>query len=427
MTDNAATETELQNGEDSAKKAAARVRIERIVLAHQLSTLSLSLLTLQPRAQLLMKAMNGDIVEVGKQINRGAALVAFTDFLVSPSWGILSDHIGRRPLMLLAPAVALPLKMAGALWPTAPVLLAEKVASDALRTMGGSTMTSACLADLYKGDAYRKALGNLSSATGAGIVLAPLMASVLMARSGSPRRAYAFSAVLAAVHLVLGIKYLEETLNINGESADETAERKPLLRPVWQFLRLFTSGARMRMNAILFTLHCFLEGKVLQDQVSIQQLELGWGLDWRSRWTSGLGLAITIGGQAGGLSARYGAHCFTAACHAASFAAFLALQRKHFWGALPLLVLGQQRRTASTSWVIEEARLQGVGRGEAIGWTASLRAATEAVSAYLYSRAHGAAKASGRPFDVFALPAAVVLMAEVQRMRVALAPASGFS
>ena len=115
------------------------------VLAHQLSTVSISLLTMQPRTQLLARACDNDVPAIAQLINQGAALVATSDFLVSPTVGSLSDRIGRRPCMLFGPAACLPLKVLVALRPTRRILLLERVVCDALRTLTGTTMVGCAL------------------------------------------------------------------------------------------------------------------------------------------------------------------------------------------------------------------------------------------------------------------------------------------
>lgn len=80
-------------------------------------------------------------------------------------------------------------------------------------------MTMSCLADLYQGQQYAVALGYLQSATGAAIILAPQLASMLMGREGRfPRRCYIFAALLAVLHLALAWRGLEvriETLQVS--------------------------------------------------------------------------------------------------------------------------------------------------------------------------------------------------------------------
>lgn len=383
----------------------------RLLMGHQLCTLGTSMLTMQARVQLLMEATGGDSAAVAAQVSKGAALVALSDLLLSPSVGAWSDDMGRRFFMLLAPAVTLPMKLAAAFHPSTAVLLVERVLSDALRTLGGTTMAYACLCDLFSGEAHTTALGRLNSAVGLGIVVAPLAATAVMGKKGNPRRAYLASAALALVHFLLGLMLLPET-----KAALERKAQKPRFQPVWGFTRLFTKSERLRQRTCLFTVHCAVEGKVVQDQVSVLQLASGWATASRSRWTSGLGLAIMIGGQAtGSLLRLLGQQRFTALCHLTSCASFMAMRSQAFWTSLALLVLGQQRRSASTSWVLTEAGNTGLGHGAAVGYIASLRSAVDGLAAIVYGAVYRMQARRGRSSDVFLLPAALVLLAELLR------------
>jgi len=243
------------------------------------------------------------------------------------------------------------------------------------------------------------------------------------------------SAALAVFHLAVGLSTLEETnpktpsdfiATPMSTKAVQVKAEAPLIQPVWKFLKLFTNGRRLRLYTCLFALHCLLEGKVLQDQVAILQVSRGWNIRARSFWTSGLGLAILVGGQGTGeLVKRLGEHRFMSSCHAASLAAFIGLQRSTFWSSLAFLSLGQQRRLASTSWVISEACQGGVGRGEAVGWIAGLRSVADILSALLYNFMYRARVAKGRPFDVFILPSLLVFLAELLRRHIAASSACG--
>merc|ERR1711920_540277 len=99
-----------------------------------------------------------------------------------------------------------------------------------------------------------------------------------------------------------------------------------------------------------------------------------------------------------------GEHSFAAMCHWASFAAFLGLRAGNFWGGLSLLTVGQCRRSVSTSWTVLEAQASGLGKGETIGYLASLRAFVDLIGSLLFSAAHVLAGVRARPFDVLLLP-----------------------
>eukprot|EP00927_Polykrikos_kofoidii_P007654 TRINITY_DN13147_c1_g1_i1.p1 TRINITY_DN13147_c1_g1~~TRINITY_DN13147_c1_g1_i1.p1 ORF type:complete len:504 (-),score=76.19 TRINITY_DN13147_c1_g1_i1:119-1630(-) len=462
--------------------AAREQHAMRLIFAHQLSAVSISLLTFQSRAQLLAEAVKGDVSIVARQINHGAAAVALSDFLLSPMVGAASDRFGRKPFMLLAPAVALPLKALVVWNPTVLVLLLERCMSDAFRTLGGTTMSCASLSDIFTGERYTAALSRLNSASGLAIVLAPLVASA-MGRLGGARRAYVAATLLASAHLVMGASLFEETLgweerfrgkkvltafaapalteqasslaaepdatltakessipateaasagsvSLASTSATPSTEVRPPTaaapprRVAWPgCLRLFSEGGRrLRLRTCLFSLHCLFEGKVIQDQVSVLQLTAGWSLSERARWTSGLGLAILVGAQvAGPLIRRLGEQGFTALCHAASVAAFLRLRGASFWDALAFLIIGQQRRSASVSWVVGAAGDAGIPRGECIGLIASLRAAIDFLAAVIFGGIHQLVSRYGRPLDVMLFPTFLSLLSEVLRIQVAKA------
>mmetsp|Transcript_177814 Transcript_177814/g.570246 ORF Transcript_177814/g.570246 Transcript_177814/m.570246 type:complete len:437 (+) Transcript_177814:87-1397(+) len=402
------------------------------LLAHQFSMLTISLLTLQPRAQLFMEALSGDTMEVAKYINRGTTLVGLLELFLNPSLGALSDRIGRKPIMLLAPVLVLPLKVAVVLRPSAVVLLWDKVLSDMLRTMGGTTMAYICYADLYQGEGDARTVAEFNTTASAlGIVAAPLLSATLL-RNRGPRFAYAVSAAIAGVHLVLAHRFLKETLHCRAPSAGELVSaggpsgtngrrrQSPILTPVWEFARLFTTNARLRLRAWLFTLHCCLEGKILQDQVSILQLGAGWAAELRSRWTAGFGFAMCLGGMLmQPLKRSLGEHGALSACHAASLLSLLALQQSRFWAALVPVVLAQQRRAASHAWLsVETCRIE-QGRGRVVGMIASLRAVVDALTAMMYQRAYSAAVSKGNPFNIFVLPMIIAGLSEILRLRVA--------
>merc|ERR1712183_13521 len=141
---------------------------------------------------------------------------------------------------------------------------------------------------------------------------------------------------------VFGTLLIEETLtyrpvsgNLQPKLAELKSEPAPdsvvetqqcdkrVLSRLPGFLSLFTSGPRLLARSTLFASHCLMEGKVLQDQVSVLQIGECWPEESRSRWTSGLGLAILGGAQiVKPCVEKLGEHGFTALCHGTSVAAF---------------------------------------------------------------------------------------------------------
>lgn len=80
---------------DELERSTRRRRLYQI-LAHQLGALLLSVLTLQPRLQLLEQRWGRNATKTSRHQSRGAILVALSDLFLSPLVGRLSDRFGRR-------------------------------------------------------------------------------------------------------------------------------------------------------------------------------------------------------------------------------------------------------------------------------------------------------------------------------------------
>ncbi|CAJ1441459.1 unnamed protein product [Effrenium voratum] len=402
---------------------AARRRRLRQILAHQLAAISVSVLTLHARSQLLLRALGPDrVADVG---GTGAFLVALSDLALSPVIGRVSDLVGRRPLMLLLPAVGLPTKLLAACWPRPALLQLDRVLGDSLRTLCGTTMTMTCLADLYHGQRYAAALGYLQTATGLGLALGPMLAAALMGPRGQrPRLCFWAAALVAALHLVLGWRLLEETneklanKGWRAAIAETWQDGKDLLAAVRQRAGLFARSAALRHRAGLFLLHSMVEGKVLQEQATWVQLKLNWQGGSANLWTSAHGLALSASSWCGPLLRRWGEHRFLVACHVSSCLGFLCMRRTWLWWGLVPLLLGSQRRLVSASWLLQEACRAGLGRGEVVGLMATLRAASEGVISLLSKLAFQ--RSGDAPASIFLLPSALILLAETVRMRLVL-------
>ena len=107
--------------------------------------------------------------------------------------------------------------------------------------------------------------GRVGCVAGVGLVLGPQLASRIMGSDGRRARwCYGAAALLSTLHLALAWRSLEET---HEATVDGTPPRR--LAPL---LRL----EPLRRRAALFVLHCCVEGKVIQDQVTSVQLTLNW-------------------------------------------------------------------------------------------------------------------------------------------------------
>ncbi|CAK9109187.1 Polyubiquitin [Durusdinium trenchii] len=379
--------------------------------------------------------------------------------------------------MISLPAITLPLKLLAAKFPTPRILQLDRVLGDSLRTLCGTTMTMSSLADLYQGQKYAAALGFLQTATGVGLVLGPQLSKLLMGTGGQrPRLCFLAAAALAALHLALAQRYLEETNEKLADKVDASPAREPsgsILANISGMLgiqdyrdsvalarQLWRRGGALRQRAMLFVLHCFVEGKVIQDQVLAVQMmgpkEMGlehwqaWQAGRRDNWSSAHGAVLSAGSFCGPLVRRVGDEKFLLACHLASLGAFLWFkriaeerargdggaeelakdshggtamngQRLWLWSGLLPLLLGSQRRLISASWLLQEGLKGGLQRGQVVGLMATLRAFSEVCASWLFSNSFKLIKRrQWLPAQVFYVPTVLIALAEMSRQRFAL-------
>ena len=108
---------------------------------------------------------------IGAIVGGLLASTFITQILVSPRWGVLSDSIGRKPVLIacsLFSAVAmLVYGIAGEIW----LLLASRILSG----LGAANVAvaQAYISDLYEGPSRTAAMGRITAAISAGLVIGP--------------------------------------------------------------------------------------------------------------------------------------------------------------------------------------------------------------------------------------------------------------
>ena len=187
----------------------------------------------------LLAAFDNDRVRTARALGRLASCAALLDIVLAPQLGRISDTIGRRPLLLAAPAVALCFRSAAALFPLTSVLVGVKLMAT---TISSTYMVAlkASLADQYKDDAEALTgkLGLVSSSSGGAYALGMYFGGYLVKRK--VQLPYFASASMLAVLLAVGSCFYKETLPLEA--------RVPFgfRPPAFGFLRLFRSGRTLR-------------------------------------------------------------------------------------------------------------------------------------------------------------------------------------
>lgn len=186
----------------------------------------------------------------------------FAQLAVSPFWGRLSDRYGRRPLILagliLSAAAYVLFGLAEAIW----LLFASRLVQGA---GGGITgVVQAYVADAVEPEERTKALGWLTAATSAGVMIGP--ASGSLATYLGPEGPGFLAAGLCVLNILFAWKWLPEPKRYAAPAGEMTAHapKRSLRRSLWEVLRhptapvssliwVYAIGmmAFMAMNAVL--------------------------------------------------------------------------------------------------------------------------------------------------------------------------------
>jgi len=128
-------------------------------------------------------------------------------FLMAPVWGNLSDHFGRRPILLCTIAMTL----AGHATSAAATSLAMLFAARALAGTGAANIATAqaVLADTHEPSERSRAMALIGAAFGLGFILGPALGGILF--HFDHRAPAAFGAVLALVNFLFVAALLPET------------------------------------------------------------------------------------------------------------------------------------------------------------------------------------------------------------------------
>jgi MFS family permease len=163
----------------------------------------------------------------------GQLIAAFSvaQLVSAPLWGRVSDRYGRRPALmsgLAASAVAYAVfGFADVVW----LLFASRIVQGA---GGGTTgVAQAYVADTVEPKDRARALGWLSSATAAGVILGPAIGSATATLG--PRAPGVVASALCLVNLAFAWRWLAESRVVHRREG--VSARKPIWHPAWLVVR----------------------------------------------------------------------------------------------------------------------------------------------------------------------------------------------
>ena len=155
----------------------------------------------------------------------GAVAVSFgvSNFLASPMLGALSDHFGRRPMLLLG-FLGLALSFFGtALSTSIWGLIGVRIVAGAMQA--NAAIANAYVADITPPEQRAKRFGLLGAMTGLGFIIGPVMGGLLGAIN--LQLPFFVAGVLAIVNLIYGYFVLPESLPESHRRAFSWAAANP--------------------------------------------------------------------------------------------------------------------------------------------------------------------------------------------------------
>tara|TARA_B110001452_G_scaffold56307_1_gene43679 strand:+ start:346 stop:1785 length:1440 start_codon:yes stop_codon:yes gene_type:complete len=213
---------------------------------------------------------------------------AFCEVFLSNSFGKLVDAIGRKPVLIFAPAAAVAARTLVVVRPALPVLVTARFLTSLLVPLFWLAFQSS-MADMYGDDATKLAVlsSRVAACMGLGYSIATLLGGKLAARS--VRLAYLASCLYGIAVCLLLLFGMSETLPASRRKPFSFSGTNPLL-----FMRLFQRGRVFgTLNGVVL-LQAMSNGMGDLWQVLARELR-GWGPSQCGSFASISGLSFMAG------------------------------------------------------------------------------------------------------------------------------------
>mmetsp|Transcript_54996 Transcript_54996/g.159199 ORF Transcript_54996/g.159199 Transcript_54996/m.159199 type:complete len:422 (-) Transcript_54996:73-1338(-) len=344
------------------------------------------------RAPMVHDILNGDSAATARTMGLMSSAAALLEVFLNPVFGRLSDKYGRKPFLLLAPALDAALHALVAAFPKSlKVNIIDRVITGSMIYCFISPVNAA-LTDLYgTGPTLTAKMARAQIFFGVGTALGPYLGSKL----GGARSFAASAATFSAALWWMWAKF-PETLRDDRRKEFHITECSPL-----RFLALF----REKMTATLATtigLQSFgdiinlldINFLYLQKVMSFEQAEVG-------NFATMVGVSQVVNGE---LMKRFGSQVprklLTAAANGLWMAAMMTLGTakgvKQLAVALSLMAFGHLRAGAVSTYLQHHGQATGMGAAEIEASKANLTAMVKVVVPILYGNVFAWATSNGR-------------------------------
>jgi len=200
------------------------------------------------------------------------ASFSVAQLIATPFWGKISDHYGRRPLILAGLAFSAVSYVLFGLATTIAVLFVSRIVQGA--SGGTIAVAQAYVADTTAPERRAQVLGWLSAATGAALMIGPAVGSWAFQWGGHSAPGFV-AAALCVVNLVFALRFLPEPTNVRARGGASLAVpplrevlRTALREPLFQMIGVYFLGMGA-FTAITAIFPLFLKARFGIDETTV--------------------------------------------------------------------------------------------------------------------------------------------------------------
>lgn len=397
---------------------ARRKRLVKIINVSVFMSVCQHVITLQSEPMLVRELCNGSVSQAVRLLANTQGAVGLLGLFLNQAGGKLSDAIGRKPGLMLAPLGNLFIGQLVFNNPTNKLLvLACRIARMALTTFSNTVICTAALTDVCSGKDLALAMSLVGASTGLGVIITPIIETFVLQRTKSPRYSYLALSCLALIQLCYNLILTPETLEAARRISVSAALSMRNLNP-FGFMNIFTSGSKALQKIVaVTTMQMTLEGKNLSDIVEIWKREhLKWSVAGSRNFVVIYGTLCVMSGVSltPYLLRTLTPRRFTSFTNWMNALGFLLRGiTENPWvfllATVPMLP-GVNGASASALKALSSdlASAEGFGKGEFSAWVNNLRAVAGSVAPFIYGNYYAWARRRGvPPGSVFFVAAAM--------------------
>ena len=386
----------------------------RMIYIHAFTNLLHQAMSTPIRTQYMMGLLQGDQAATARLLAYATSGSAVIEFLFNPSLGKLSDHIGRKFLLLMSPVLSFICKALIIMRSDYRLLMLERTVFNAANVLAGSTGCKAALNDLCTEKELAQAYGTLGAAQGLGVLGGSILSGILSQFGMSFIGIYGTACAIGLAHTYMVIFKMEES-NKNKKPMKDFNIVNP-----FTFIKLFqTKSAELTKLTWASFFMCFSEGKNIVD-VSMNYIvnDCMCGEAEAAYMVSAFGGSMISSGMLSkAMLKKMGARLFTTWSNVVTIIAyyFWTRGRLGLWSGLAMMVCCQARQAAvlARSTTLATGPGVGYGKGEYQGMYANLRSLTVMIAPLLYGNTYNYSKARGQPGGMYFVVMAITALGEV--------------